>query len=241
MILLIGGAVLVTRSANEKVDALTADTPASAPEVELQSREVRTKGQDEDKPAPPVVMPADPVPEEPAPAKQVTAPKPDVGKPRGEKAKPKVKKSEDVGENEPDRHNRFEADAEVKPGFAGGAVKDSTVLETPAHKGPAPKADPSPPPALSIDEGDAVGRDDVAPTTTTTQKTPTAPKPKDPPKVTTQGAAKPTNEQLAKQAEALAAKGDCAGVREIVAQLRRNDETFYKQRLGKNAAVAKCF
>ena len=226
VMLLIGGAVLVTRSQNEKVDALTAeDRPAVREQAPVATP---TTG----------IVPADPVPE---PKEEALQQQPEVSgtdvHAKVEKQKPKAKPAavkDDVGKNEPDRDHRFEADAEVKPGFAGGKTKseDKTVLETPAHK--APVAEQPTAPALSTDEGDTFTRDNAGPTTDAKK-----PEPK-PPVAVTNKPPPTTTEQLAKKAEALAARGDCAAVREIVAQLRKADEAFYRQRLGKNAAVTKC-
>nr|MDQ3370564.1 hypothetical protein [Myxococcota bacterium] len=47
-------------------------------------------------------------------------------------------------------------------------------------------------------------------------------------------------EQLAKQAESAARRGDCAAVRLAVTRIRKQDEAFYQGRLQRNAAVTRC-
>lgn len=47
-------------------------------------------------------------------------------------------------------------------------------------------------------------------------------------------------DQLARQAEAAAARGDCPAVRTLVARIRQQDEAFFQARLGKTAAVMGC-
>lgn len=228
VMLLIGGAVLVTRSQSEKVEALTAEDRPVAREQEAPVATPTTG-----------VAPADPVAE---PREEALKQQPEAASDvrskleKKPKAKPAVVEEEEVGKNEPDRDHRFEADADMKPGFAGGKAsgEDKTVIETPAHKTQAPTiaqppAEPEPRP--SADEGDTITRGNAGPTTTA---------PKKPEETKDRGSPVPANEQLAKRVEELAARGDCAAVRELVAKIRNSDEAFYKQRLGKNAAVTKC-
>jgi hypothetical protein len=47
-------------------------------------------------------------------------------------------------------------------------------------------------------------------------------------------------EQLAKQAETAASRGDCAAVRAIVDRIRKLDATFHKERVQSNATVKRC-
>lgn len=47
-------------------------------------------------------------------------------------------------------------------------------------------------------------------------------------------------DQLAKQSQTAAARGDCAAVRVIVGRIRKLDATFHKDHVANNAAVARC-
>ncbi len=50
----------------------------------------------------------------------------------------------------------------------------------------------------------------------------------------------PSVQQLAQQAESAAARKDCPAVRVLVARIRKQDAAFYKQRLANNAAITRC-
>ncbi|MDQ3338564.1 MAG: hypothetical protein M4D80_25645 [Myxococcota bacterium] len=223
VMLLVGGAVLVTRSVDHKVPSETATVAPAGPD-ELRSREV-TRDFEEEKPATlpfedqqnaPVVaqpMPAAPAPD---PAKQR------VTKPRSKKevvasggGKSAGNNVEDVGPNEPNRSDRFDGDA-AKGGFADGKDTTTTVLESPGRVEPAPPPAPAPRTQTTKEPGEQV-------TVTDSGKSST-----------------PPNEQLARQAESAASRSDCPAVRAIVGRLKKQDESFYKTRLGKNAAVTKC-
>jgi hypothetical protein len=228
VMLLVGGAVLVTRSADQRVPSETAYVAPAATD-ELRSREVTDLEAAEVAPDPsenqgagaPVVAQPAPIAPPPEPPKELAAkarPKKDVvvgG------AKPQVKrgkKVEEVGPNEPNRVDRFDSD-DAESGFSEGKGTTTTVLETPGR---------------------------IAPTTTTPPKSPPRNQPAKEPAgeqvtITDSGTVStPPNEQLARQAESAASRGDCPAVRVIVSKMKKQDERFYKTRLGKNAAVTKC-
>jgi hypothetical protein len=224
VLLLIGGAVLVTRGTDEQVESLSkSDGAAPAPAVEYRSREAEMQTQ-ADAAATPAVEPVSPV-EQAAPVDHAEPPAPQIAtKPKDvvapkRKPQPRPGAGEDVGKNEPDRNTPFERDdakTELKSGFGKG---DTQVLESPGgvttQKAPeAPPPEPRPEPTKEVQ----------APVTVTDSN-----------KSTT-----PPNEQLARQAESAASRNDCPAVRAIVGRLRKQDESFYKTRLGKNVAVTKC-
>ena len=216
VMLLVGGAVLVTRNVDDKVES---ETAAVAPPEELRVREsgenAYSRDQEAQKPAEPAIAqpttPVDPGPA-PAPEKLNPAPRPKkdvvVGgrKGGGKELRAGKHDEEDVGPNEPSRHDRF--DGAAKSTFAEGTdTSGTTVLESPRVD--PPKQRPAP-------AGEQV-------TITDDVRAATAP-----------------SEQLARQAESAASRGDCPAVRTIVAKLKQQDETVYKTRLAKNAAVTKC-
>jgi hypothetical protein len=201
VLLLVGGAALVTRNVDNKVES---ETAAVAPADELRVREVTPDREEVQQPPPEAVVAQPVVPEKvepkPRPKKDVVA--------GGKRTQPRAgaKLDDDVGPNEPTRDDRFEADA--APTFAEG--KDpSPVLESPG------RVDRQDPPKAQKSAGEQVT-------------------------ITGQATTTPPNEQLARQAESAATRGDCPAVKAIVGKLKQQDERFYKARLGKNAAVTKC-
>ena len=224
VMLLVGGAVLVTRNADQKVASETADAPA-----EMRSRDVTRSldevqppaGEDQDKNRenePALAQPVTPTDRAPEPVRQGTS------KPRPKReAAPTINRGgggkaiDDVGPNEPNRNDRFDSEAPAKSGFAEeGKDTSTTVLESPGRVEPTSvQPPPEPTPRGQVKEASAEA------SVTDTGKT-------------------PPNEQLARQAESAATRGDCPAVRAIVGRLKKQDEGFYKTRLGKNAAVTKC-
>lgn len=195
VLLLVGGAVLVTR--NE--DTMKVEETAT-PELRVQDRVVEPV-------APPVAGNDAPVTEAPPadPPKNVTEAKP---RPKAKAPRKDVKMTfdgDEVGPNEPSRDERFEEDKPAPVTSAGG----TSVETAPGMVGPeGKKSSPRPP----------------VETQTTLSDAPAA----------------TPREQLARQAESAATRGDCAAVRAIAARLRSQDEAFFKVRLGKNTAVTKC-
>ena len=211
VMLLVGGAVVVTRNVDRKVES---ETAAVAPAEELRYREDTRDQEVQTQPAPADKLdePALATPVVPEPPKPEPKPRPkrevSVGKkPRGGAAREDV-----AGPNEPDRDDRFDTETKPKGDFGGGRDATTTVLESPG------RAEPStaPPPPKEAKAEERVTVTDRGTTAT------------------------PPNEQLARQAESAATRGDCAAVRTIVGKLKQQDERFYKSRLGKNAAVTKC-
>ena len=223
VLILIGGAVIVTRTSDKQVESLSVE---QAPVSELRLREAEQQAPERD-PNARAQLAAEPVeqaPEVPAlatreitpdPPKAVAVTKP---KPKQRKAQVGSKAPDDQpGKNEPSRHDRFDDESRTATGTFAGEAKggDTTVLESPgrvAPPQPPPRSEPSKPTEPAVE---AVTLSDGKATT-------------------------PPNEQLARQAESAASRGDCAAVRTIVARIKKQDERFFKTRLGKNAAVAKC-
>lgn len=274
VMILIGGAVLVTRSSeDQQVDALSAGDRAPAAEAPTATGELRVRGVEEaevrdvteqqpgdstgaDIPAAgsaptnateaPAAKPEDPTPTKATERKDVVRERP--AKPR----RPSTVDDERAGKNEPDRHDRFD-DGTPTGGFTagkGGAV--DTTLESPGAPGRVAPATPRPAPpdkapARPTEQKPSPPTDKPAPKPApASEKAPEAPtqapEPDGDTVILSDGgkASTPPNEQLARQAESAAARGDCAAVRVIVARLKKQDEAFFKTRLGKNAAVAKC-
>jgi hypothetical protein len=222
VMLLVGGAVLVTRSVDHKVPSETSAVAPAGPD-ELRSSEV-TRNLEEEKPAEiqqnaPVIAEPTPSAPSPEPVKQVTKPRPKKEVAAGAKVEDTRKTIDDVGPNEPNRHDRFDSDA-TKSGFAEGKDTSTTELESPGRVDPTTTAQPPPEPAP---RGQATQKGGEQVTVTDSGKSST-----------------PPNEQLARQAESAASRKDCPAVRVIVGRLKKQDESFYKTRLGKNAAVTKC-
>jgi hypothetical protein len=213
VIVLIGGAVLVTQTSKQvetKVDSSTERAPATD---ELRVREV------EQQQAAPVAEP-EPPPVLTPPETTVVEDRP-VAKPK-RKPKPAPVDDDAVGTDEPTRNDRFK-DSEAKPGFSKteGKGDTGTELSTPGRATSSPPPEPVKPATIDAVKKPEPTSEVVVLSDTGTVKT-------------------PPNEQLARQAESAAARGDCPAVRVIVARMKKQDERFYKTRLGKNAAVTKC-
>ncbi len=214
VMILIGGAVIVTRTTSTRdVPVMTAgDDRARGPEThESQNMATETER--------PAVLPDAGVVMPPAadPTDDVAKPEP----PRHPAHKP------------PPRHVATEGPA------GGGKTQaepplDRDVTETTKDRKLDVKEDPVPdqPPAQ--------------PTAPTTREPAKAPEPTIDPETTTlsgDSVRRPTTppiEQLARQAESAATRHDCAAVRVIVAKIKQQDASFFKSRLGGNAAIAKC-
>lgn len=210
VMLLVGGAVLVTRNVDTQVES---ETAAVAPAAELRSREAAPLQEETAPPEEPAlaqpVAPADPAPEKVAPR-----PRPRAGGKSKQQPRAGAKtEDDDVGANEPTRHDRFDGDA--KQDFAEGNDTTTTVLESPGRAEPETTA-PPPPKEAKAATGEQVTITDSG-------------------KVTT-----PPSEQLARQAESAATRGDCPAVRAIVGKLKQQNARLYQTRLAKNAAVTKC-
>ena len=234
VMILIGGAVVVTRTSDKKVASLSAE---EAPATELRLREAdRQQAQPELDADAPSVAPVEEPPQAPEPViapRGLTADAPkDVGV---AKPKPKLRAKAQVGAKSPDdqpgkfepsRYDRFEDETRAKPGTSAGAGKgdSTTVLESPGRAAPQPQA-PPPPPSPSPRSEPTKPTEPVSEAIVLSDRGETS---------------TPPNEQLARQAESAASRGDCAAVRVIVARLKKQDERYFKTRLGKHAAVAKC-
>jgi hypothetical protein len=216
VMVLIGGAVLVTRTSDKKTASeVAAPTPANEVQREMElggagSGVLATPADEAEKrhalpppPPPPVV--------EKTPVKQTT---------KSSRSKPK-----EEPRPEPDRYDRFEDD-KAKTGIQqGNSAIDNTKLETPGRV---------------RDERGAGGGEQLSESLEVTG-TQSAPPPKVPAAdLKTKEQQGPTIEELAKQAESAASRGDCAAVKSIVARIKQLNEGFYRTRLGKSAAVTKC-
>lgn len=136
------------------------------------------------------------------------------------------------------------APAETKPQTKPGATFD-TAVEKPADKSEAKKEPASG--ALQIASGD---EDDMQPkgTAESTSTAPAAPpdhksvsrKPLPSIEGEDRAAKDSTVAQLIKQCEAAAAKNDCAAVRTIASKIAQQDPQTYRNRVVKNAKVARC-
>jgi hypothetical protein len=208
VMILIGGAVLVTRNQDTmKVE----ETAPAATELRVQERTL------EPPVAAPVIGTDSATTESPPPPKEEVKQRPKPApKPPVKNAAKLTLDGDRVGPNEPTRDDRFEANAEEKPAVKTGTKSIETAPGMVQGRAPEEKTSAPPP---SDDAGETVTLSDTGP------KKPQA---------------TPPNEQLARQAESAASRGDCAAVRTIVARMRKQDEAFYKSRLGKNAAVTKC-
>ena len=230
VMLLIGGAVLVTRSSQEPVDSMTAGPSEQAdvksaekivaPDAAVVSGDDSIERDIAQPIEPPVATPADTkdVVTPPPPVKRRQAPKPE----KVQTYKEEVKALEDkpkVGTK----------------GEAGRGDTAGTVLESP----------PPPPPPPAPTTGSTRPSRTPPMTEAPVAKPTTEPEPStDSVTLSDRGAgSKPSTppvEQLARQAESAATRGDCAAVRTIATRIKQQDETFYKQRILKNAAIAKC-
>jgi type IV secretory pathway VirB10-like protein len=212
VMVLIGGAVLVTRTSDKKTASeVAAPTPAieEKREMETGSGVLAPPADEAEKlhALPPPPPPPPPAVEKP-PVKQTT---------KSSRPKPK----EEPPRPEPNRYDRFEDD-KAKTGIRqGNSDSDNTKLETPGR--------------VRDDRG--AGGEPLSESIEVTG-TQSAPPPKVPAADKDQQA--PTIEDLAKQAESAAARGDCAAVKSIVARIKQLNEGFYRTRLGKSAAVTKC-
>lgn len=220
VMVLIGGAVLVTRTSDKKTA-----TEVASPAPAFESRDVPMgAGSAGVTTAPDPETPADRV-DEVEKTKDVVSPPPVVTKPpvrRGAgKNQPKIAKPEPTEQPlpEPNRYQRFEDDAvklEAQKGLDGNDIS-GTTLDSPGRvKAPEKGTVVRQAPESTVDSGEAVVLSDSK-------------KPQTPPL-----------EQLARQAETAASRGDCAAVKTIVARIKQQDEAFLKTRLGKSAAVTKC-
>ena len=255
VLILIGGAVLVTRSSNEPVDSLTADGPAaprSAPASELApadpasatpvgAGELADDGQeagrddgrdDRDRE----------VQRSPAGASAAGAPAQDlenesIRRRAGAKSETKPPARRPVKQKQPSRADQYREEAAAledssKPRAQSSASRgetSGTTLESPAggaSRSPSPSPPPPPPPPASPRPTADRADDPAAP----------APSP-------ATGAPQQEQvslEQLARQAAQAAARGDCAAVRTIAARIKQEDARFYRARIESQAAIAKC-
>ena len=235
VLILIGGAVLVTRNSDKKVESQVADEA----QKDLATREVEV--------ATPAVTPdpaygsaqAGPAPEVVAQPEAPPTQKPPPANPTPKRNKPaKLERTPADGERpEPNRYERFETDdvkgevrSEGKGLDKGDVTKDEVsgnAIATPGRVAPEATKRPvktAPPPAEEpVTVKEAAPEIDQTTTLSDAGKKQT-----------------PQIEQLARQAESAATRGDCAAVKVIVARIKKQDESFFKSRLGKNAAVTKC-
>ena len=244
VMILVGGAVLVTRTSKQvetKVDEpAMQETASGGLRIEAELRNGQGSAQ--------VLVPLEQAPTpEPVPAEVKEAVKDPAKDPvkdpvKIEKPKPRPKSNRPVNDalddkHEPDRDHRF--NTEPKTGFSNadgtGDTGTGTVLETPGRVRETPSAPPINPTT------DATNTTKKPPGAKPAEEKPAKPVGGDEVTLSDGGQTKtPPNEQLARQAESAASRNDCAAVRAIVAKLKKQDESFYKSRLGKNPAVTKC-
>jgi hypothetical protein len=158
-------------------------------------------------------------------------------KPPVEPEKPAFKDKEDVKREETlNIDANLERDRGVKSGEGtrtgddfgrtntGGTPSTGTTIDSPggvAKKPTARPPEPTPEPTLPAQAQDRPGADEVI--VTDSNRAPA-----------------PTVEQLDRQAQSAASRKDCPAVRTIVAQIKKQNESYYKAKIAKNAAIMKC-
>jgi hypothetical protein len=243
VLILIGGAVLVTRTSEKTSSEVAAPAPAANEAREArEAREAPMAGSaalpDGDEFA---KLHKDAIPPPPPPAPPV------VEKPKhGTKPRPTLP--------EPDRYQRFEQEApkgeiEAQQGTGAGDIS-GTTLDSPG-RGKTPVSGMQPPEDVSeaAPQNDPVPPKKAEGSKNAEPAKPVPKKPEPPTKTVPKNAEAQTDaskepagtlDQLARQAERAAARGDCAAVKSIVVRMKQQDEAFFKARLGKSAAVSKC-
>ena len=201
VMILIGGAVLVTRTSEDKqVESMTAATP-EPPAVEHAPATVTSSAepQQEAQPAPAVEPTPTPLPPPPPPPNPKDVTRGAKVKPPAQTYKEEVKALEEPAKAEPVAGKEAAGGGFESPGRDQG-------VRAPVQSRPEPAPETG---------DDVLLSDRSAPAT-------------------------PPNEQLLRQAESAASRGDCAAVKTIAARIQRQDDAFYKQRVLKHAALAKC-
>ncbi len=223
--LLLGGALIVTQRKDKMAVEETADVrakgeyaaPAAGSSAVLE-RGIQAPAA-EPEPTKPAEVTTTPTTEPPAVRDAKPAPK---TKPKAATAGPTATtKPTDLDAPKADKSDAFEA-GEVSGG-AGGAAS---------------------PPVLSIAQDDIPAATGQAESAKQGAKKPiarkAAPSIEGEDRVTTKDAAKPTLDQLVKQCETAAARGDCATVREIAQKILTTAPSAYKSRVTSNAAINRC-
>jgi hypothetical protein len=243
VMVLIGGAVLVTRNTDKKTESEVSNAAPMTPEpAEVRSRDTAAQQPQmapADEMTPPTVNPhagmgsgavATPIEAPPPEKPAVKKPKEKLAHKDLEKeAPPKLDALED---KKPDKPTKTVKGPKVEfGGVREGGVVDSrgdgagTTLGTDS---PTPSMDPTTPPPPPPPKPPTAKQESVDEELDT---------------VTVTGSKKPTTppvEQLARQAESAATRGDCAAVKVIVARIKKQDESYYKTRVATNAAIKKC-
>ncbi|MBA3392701.1 MAG: hypothetical protein H0T89_08660 [Deltaproteobacteria bacterium] len=234
VVLMAGGAVLVSRTQRDQPAVATTDDPSAEPTMTS-----------------PTVSRSAAVVGEPPPVETTTA-SPEV-------ATPSVADGTDVANLRGERGGIEEepAGAVKKPRRAASPPKPKAELVERAQKVPteSPTASTG---GLAIDQPDTAA--DTPSSTKDAIVAPTKPAPKQPvaeprpdadrgtvivneseQRKQTEAAPKaPSVQQLAQQAESAAARSDCPAVRVLVARIRKQDAAYYKQRLAINPAITRC-
>jgi hypothetical protein len=230
--LLLGGALIVTqRSSQMKVDATAVDERSTA-----ETSDTQLKG---DYAAPAAgssaVIAAEP------PAQPPAAPFTEGAGARATEVPadpPKIRETKPVSKSRPKSAAPMPTTGAATAQPAPDPVDPGATFEA----GPRGVGGGATSPTLSIAQDDASGAEPEAAKQTPKKpiaRTP-APSIEGEDRVVTKDAAKPTIDQLVKQCETAAARGDCAAVRVIAQKIMTTAPSAYKNKVANNAAIIRC-